>query len=252
MNWSQWVSCLLSCAVAVAASALPACKRGPAWQVLGDSTRAKASESLPERSAFFDGERVSLRGARGETLGITVRSADGRARRVRLELPSNVAGVAGFEVRTLEVKEPSTDMYGKSLGKGRYPDVLVPRSGALAATEHVYFDVAVRHDAVPGSYAGTLWVDERQLDVDLKVSTAEIELERDPAVWVFYLPREVARVHGLADGDSAELVAKEAEYHQLFRAHGAFLAADLAPDWVTKVVSTSCSAPGHTRTASPQ
>ena len=39
----------------------------------------------------------------------------------------------------------------------------------------------------------------------------------------------MARVHHLTDGDSPELLDKERQYAELFRAHGAFLASDLAP-----------------------
>jgi hypothetical protein len=54
-------------------------------------------------------------------------------------------------------------------------------------------------------------------------------LKPRPLVWVFYAPREIARAHGLPDGDSSELVDKEEEYDALFRAHGAYLASDLPP-----------------------
>jgi len=58
---------------------------------------------------------------------------------------------------------------------------------------------------------------------------ARIEPEREPLVWAFYLPREIARVHGLPDGDGPELIAHERSYHDLFRAHGVLLASDLPP-----------------------
>jgi hypothetical protein len=213
-----------------AALALTGCKRAPAWQVLGDSTRPKAREAAPERSAVFDGQRVRLRGARGETLGLSLRSGDGQRRRARLELPSAVAQVSSFAVRSLDVKEPSTSMYGESRGRGRYPDVLVPSGGAVVANEQTFFDVALEPDAEPGSYSGTLWVDARPVPVELRISSASIDLEPEPLVWVFYLPRELARTQGLADDDSPAQLAEEAKYVALFRAHGALLAADLSPE----------------------
>ena len=63
----------------------------------------------------------------------------------------------------------------------------------------------------------------------LDVAEASLSLESDPLVWVFYLPKEIARVHGLPDGESPELIEKEREYHELFRKHGAFLATNLLP-----------------------
>lgn len=224
MSWSRSVSCLLSAALGVAA-----CQRTPAWQVLGESTRLEAGRASPRRSALFDGERVHLRGARGETLSLVVRSADGHARRARLELPVDAAGVQGFVAQNLAVREPSTDMYGPSSGAGRYPDVLVPQLEPPQA-EQAFFDVAIRPEAEPGRYAGTLSVDAERVPVELVISPAVIDLRREPLVWVFFLPRELARVHGLADDDSPAELAQESQYYELFRAHGALLAADLGPE----------------------
>jgi hypothetical protein len=124
--------------------ACAACEAGPAVQVLGESTRLEESRPSPRESAIFDGRRVELEGARGETLGVEVRVHDrGRARTVRLTLPANAAVVEGFEVRSLEVSEPSSSMYGPSLGRGRYPDVLVPLSSSARVNGLAYFDVAI-------------------------------------------------------------------------------------------------------------
>jgi len=107
--------------------------------------------------------------------------------------------------------------------------VLTPKSGDVEATDLAYFDVAVGRDTAPNRYQGMLSVNDERFPVELEVSSARIEIERDPLVWVFYLPREIARAHGLPDGDQPELIEREAEYHRLFREHGTFLAADLAP-----------------------
>ncbi len=223
MSWSPWVSCLaISCAVA-------ACRRAPTVQVLGDSTRLERSEASPQASPIFDGNVVELRGARGETLGFQVRVRDGRPRRVHLELPAEAALVSAFEVRSLDVKEPSTDMYGPSQGAGTYPDVLVPVTGPLRIRELGYFDVAIARSTRPGRYQGQLTIDERKIPVGLEVGSPRIEVGRDPLVWVFYLPVEIARAHRLAEVDGPELLERESSYHELFRRHGALLAADLPP-----------------------
>jgi hypothetical protein len=121
-------------------------------------------------------------------------------------------------------------MYGESNGRGSYPDVLVPAPDGSVRTDGLaYFDVAIAKTVPPGRVTGTLFVEERAVPVVLEVRRAVIELEREPLVWVFYLPKEIARVHGLADSDDPELVAREAEYHELFRRHGAFLATALGP-----------------------
>jgi hypothetical protein len=212
------------------AFATAACRKEPPVQVLGDSTRLSADESSPRESAIFDGKVVNLLGARGETLGLSVRVRDGRERRVVLELPDDVASVTAFDVRALEVKEPSTGMYGPSRGAGRYPDVLVPNPArALRVGELGFFDVEIRRAARPGRYEGRLTLDERRIPVVLDVADASIDVGEDLLVWVFYLPKEIARVHSMADGESPELIDKEREYHALFRRHGAYLAATLPP-----------------------
>lgn len=224
MSWSRSASFWLSCSLTALG-----CRQGPDLQVLGESTRLSRAEQSPTESAIFDGKQVSLRGARGETLGVQLRFAGRRERAVRLELPADAAQVASFGVRSITVEEPSTTMYGRSLGTGQYPDVLEPTPGAVKTRELAYFDVAIPPQTSPGHYEGRLLVDAQVFPVKLSVSTARIDLSRDPFVWVFYLPKEIARVHGLADDDGPALLEREDEYHRMFRAHGAFLAADLPP-----------------------
>lgn len=224
MSWSRSASFWLSAGLGLAA-----CRQQPDLQVLGESTRLARGTRAPANSAVFDGKRVTLRGARGETLGVQLRLAGSQKRRARLELPSAAAAVTSFAVRSLEVERPSTAMYGPSRGAGVYPDVLTPTSNVVESADLAYFDVAIPHGASPGHYEGKLLVDAQAVPVSLDVSPARIDLARDPFVWVFYLPKEIARVHGLRDDDSPALLAREAEYHRLFREHGAFLAADLPP-----------------------
>ncbi len=228
MSFAPWVSFSATASALVVAAQ---CHAGPELQVLGETTRLPRDAPSPSRSAIFDGNVVTLRGARGETLGVQVRMNDEVVRRVRLELFSRPVSVSAFEVRSLEVKEPSTGMYGRSLGRGAYPDILVPAvSGTVRAERLAYFDVEIPPTAAPGRVAGRLDVGERKIPVVLDISTAVIEPERDPLVWVFYLPKEIARVHGLPDSDAPELIEIESAYQDLFRRHGAYLAAALVPE----------------------
>jgi hypothetical protein len=226
MSWSRSASFWLSCAGAVAALG---CQQEPDLSVVGETTRLMRADRAPATSPLFDGKVLRLRGARGETLGVQLRLGAEREQRIRLELPPEAASVSAFAVRSLEVKEPSTDMYGPSRGPGVYPDVLDPVAGEVRSRDLAYFDVAIPQTAAPGEYSGRLLVDGRAVTVSLSVSRARIDLSKDPFVWVFYLPKEIARAHGLLDDDGPALLAREAEYHELFRAHGAFLAADLLP-----------------------
>ena len=224
MSWSRSASYWLS-----GLTVLAGCQAEPSVQVFGESTRLPRAQASPARSALFDGQRMRLRAARGEAVGVQLRISDGRRREVRLRLPDAAASVLPFQVRSLEVTEPSTSLYGRSTGAGVYPDVLVPVVGAVSTSDLAYFDVTVPPAAEPGKYEGSLLLDGSSVPVTLEVTGARIELGREPLVWVFYLPREIALAHGLPDGESAELLEREAEYHQLFREHGALLAADLPP-----------------------
>jgi hypothetical protein len=197
--------------------------------VHGESVRAKRGEPAANDSSVFDGRRVDLRGVRGETLGLGVR-VPAKARLVRLRLPDSAASVDGFAVQSIDVREPSSSMYGESRGRGSYPDILVPARDGVRTNEQAYFDIAIRRTAAPGRYSGTLEVDARAIDVTLVVDRESIDLEKQPLVWVFYLPKEVARAHRLPEDDGPALLDIESQYHALFRAHGALLAADLRPD----------------------
>ena len=74
--------------------------------------------------------------------------------------------------------------------------------GAFQEATLAYFDVEIPRTAVPGRVTGRLEIGERKIPVTLDISTAVIEPDRDPLVWVFYLPKEIARVHGLEDSDA--------------------------------------------------
>lgn len=240
MSWSRWVSCFapdprrgpraLATLLVVLGGSTLSCTSEPSLQVVGESVKLKQGEALPRHSALFDGRRMTLRGARGETLGVQVLLDASRPEPVRLDLPSQAARVEGFRVDHLNVKEPSTEMYGESRGPGRYPDVLTPAELPVVSQEQVYFDVAIELAAPPGEYLGVLSVGDRTYPVELTVDHVRLELQNDPLVWVFYLPKEIARVHGLPDDDGPSELALETEYHELFRRHGAYLAADLGPD----------------------
>ena len=224
MHWSLWVSCSMASALTMAGSA--ASVPPPGIAVLPGEARAESVRT--SESSLFDGARVSLRGARGETLAVQVRSPGGLSPSARLVLPGDVATVSAFSVRALRVRSPSTDLYGPSAGPGVYPDVLTPEAGDVHAPL-AYFDVAIRSGTVPGKYEGELVVGAHRYPVSLTVTHASIDVTRAPLVWVFYLPKEIARVHGLDDDDGAGELAKEREYVELFRAHGALLASDLPP-----------------------
>jgi len=223
MSWLRSVSCL------AASLASLSCRRTPELQITGEAIRS-LGEASEETSPVFDGNAVHLRGARGETLGLQVHMAAGAHRAAALHLPPSAATVTGFAVGSLEVREPSTDLYGPSLGRGSYPDILFPEAeGTVPSAGLAYFDVAIPSTARPGVYGGEMTLNDRRVPVTLEVSRARIDLDHEPLVWAFYLPKEIARVHGIADDDSPASVAVERTYYDLFRSHGVMLAADLPP-----------------------
>ena len=201
------------------ALSLAACKPRVEFAIVGDTTKLRRDEKLPATSAIFDGKVVRLRGARGETLGLQVLHA------ASAELRVDGARVDAFAIHYLDVREPSTAMYGPSRGKGAWPDPLEP-TGARVAGD-AFFDVAIAADTTPGLHRGALTVGARTIPVELTVEPLTIDLQ--PFVWIWYQPAEIARAYRVADED-AKVLPIERKYQALARAHGAYFASDLPPD----------------------
>jgi hypothetical protein len=219
----------------------PGCERhdGPALQIVGESTRLRTGDPAPATSPWFDGTRVSLVAARGEVLGLQVLHRGGgpvalnlRPRAVRAT-GSGAAGAAagsatadgaaavrvrGFAVELLEVRRPSTAMYGGSHGAGWYPEGLSP--AAVPATDPAYFEIEVARDAVPGLVEGELTVGGRTLPVSLAI--APVTLPPLPLrVWAYEDPWE-----SRWDGSSETACAA------MFRDYGILLFPDVhIEDW---------------------
>ena len=159
---------------AVIGAMLGACGRagasdpGAAMTILGESTRYRVGDPLPRVTPWFDGTRVSLVAARGETLGLQVIRAHDRASNAHLVasdsgqlaqslasenaqmvasdndhlVASNVrVSIPGIDVRVFDVElfdvtRPSTELYGGSRGRGRYADGLVPRTVSKATASN--------------------------------------------------------------------------------------------------------------------
>jgi hypothetical protein len=197
----------------------------PFFQVVGETTKVKRGEAPPRTSPFFDGKTVRLRGVRGETLGVQVVLY--RLGETKVSLLMDGIAVVPHEVGYLEVREPSSSLYGPSSGKGAYPDILTPvRGPSVKSADAVYFDLEIPRAAEPGTRTGSLVVGGRRFPLELAIEPAAIDLAHAPLVWVWYKSSELASAHQLADGDSAEQIALERRYMELFRRHGALLATD--------------------------
>ena len=197
----------------------------PFFQVLGECSKIKRGEVPPRTSPFFDGKRVSLRGVRGEKLGVQVVLY--RMGETKVSLFIDGITVVPHEVGYLDVAEPSSGLYGPSSGTGAYPDILTPvRGRSVKSADAVYFDVEVPREAAPGRQIGSLLVGRRQIPVELTVEPQEIAIDRAPLVWIWFKSSELAGAHRMADGDGAEQIALERRYMDLARRHGALLATD--------------------------
>lgn len=194
----------------VIASLVAACHRAPAPTVVGETTKLRRGERGPSLPA-----RLRLRAARGEVLGL--QALGGK----EASLTIDGARVDAFAVHYLDVREPSTAMYGPSRGRGAYPDPLEPVAQPVRGD--AFFDVA--GDAA-GVHRGTLTVDGRSIPIELTVEPLTLTLQ--PFVWIWYQPGEIARAYGVAD-DDAHVLPIERKYEALARAHGAYFASDLPP-----------------------
>jgi hypothetical protein len=203
------------CAVVTCALEV-ACRRadppgGPELQVLGESARLRIGDALPLSSPYFDGARVALLAARGETLGVQVWHPGGEP--VRLSIPGET--VVAYAVDPYRVVRPSSDLYGGSQGAGMYPDGL--REDPAPTSDPAYFEITTVSSA-----SGELVVGERHIPIDLAVTT--VELPPLPlSVWAYYDARELG-------GTNQRPSAGERACIELFRAHGVLLSPDLPQD----------------------
>ncbi len=198
---------------------------GPDLQIVGESTRLRLEDPVPQTSPWFDGTRVTLVAARGETLGLQILHRAAGA--TTLAIPGTT--VTGYAVEAFPVKRPSTSLFGGSHGAGTYADGLT--ASPTPATNPAYFEVAVPVDAAVGERAGELVVAGRRVPVTLTVADAVLPpLPR--SVWAYEDPRELVWANGGA-GDPPRAVPSSAERAciDLFRAHGVLLSPDLQLAW---------------------
>jgi hypothetical protein len=200
----------------------------PDLTVVGESTRLRLEAPRPARTAWFDGERVSLVAARGETVGIQVVLRT--AQPATLTLPTAGVRVRAFDVDSFVVRHPSTAMYGGSQGAGTYPDALRPATGAVS-TNPAYFEITVAAEVPPGTYRGELVVGARRVPVQLEVSPVTLQ-PLGVGVWAYGDPRELVWANDPSgDPPRAEPSATELACIETFRAHGVLLSPDIHPEW---------------------
>jgi hypothetical protein len=197
--------------VAMCAAATIGCKHpdpGPSLQVLGESSRVRSEDPLPRESPYFDGTRVTLVAAKGETLGLTVWHRD------TATVSMTIAGarVDGYATVAARVVRPSTGLYGGSHGAGMYPDGLV--AGAAPASDPAYFEIHAEQ-----SGEGKLVVGAREIPVSLTV--APVTLPALPLrVWAYYQAEMLGGTNDAPSDAERACIA-------MFREHGVLLSPDL-------------------------
>jgi hypothetical protein len=197
--------------VAMCAAATIGCKHpdpGPPLQILGESSRLRSDDPLPATSPFFDGTRVTLVAAKGETLGLTVWHRDTAAVTLALPHADSYATVA------YRVARPSTALYGGSHGKGVYPDGLVP--AAAPTSNPAYFEIHADQSA-----EGKLVVGGREIPVSLTVAPVTLP-PLEPFVWAYYQAEMLGGTNDAPSDAERACIA-------MFREHGVLLSPDLPP-----------------------
>ncbi len=177
----------------------------------------RSGDAVPATSPWFDGERVRIVAAKGETIGLQIlHRAPGP-----VVLSVSGATITGFAVEPAHVTRPSTAMYGGSRGAGDYPDHLV--AAAQPASDPAYFELVAT-----ASGTGALSVGGRTVPVELTV--VDVQLPPLPrSVWAYEDPRELVWA-GRVAGDGWAPSRAEQQCIALFARHGVLLSPDLRPE----------------------
>src|SRR4051812_45365020 len=200
--------------VFVTCAVLPACKHpdpGPDLQVVGESLRLRSGDPVPKTSPFFDGKRVTLVAARGETLGIQVLHRGGGP--VTLALPG--AKIAAYNVLPVKVLHASTEMYGGGRGPGEYPDELT--SANPPTSDPAYFTIAADQSGGGGLGVGTGPIPGGPEGVPVTMPPLPLD------VWAYYDPRQLGGALDAPNDAERACIA-------MFGEHGVLLSPDLPPE----------------------
>jgi hypothetical protein len=195
---------LATCAVALA------CKQAdpqPTFVIAGDVS--------------FDGVRMTLVAARGETVGVRVEHAAGEPATLAFAR-SNGVRVDAFAVERYVVRRASTDLYGGG-NRGSYPDGLV--AATTPTTGDVWFEIVIARDAAPGPRTGELAIGDRRVPVVLTIARVTLP-QLAPTVWAYEDPRELGWA-GLGESSADAPSAAERACVAMFRARGVLLAPEV-------------------------
>jgi hypothetical protein len=194
--------------------------------IVGESTRLRTTDPIPNSSAFFDGTGVKLTLARGETIGLQVLYRG--EREVLVDLASADLEIRRSVVEPVIVTRPTTAMWGPSRGRGEYPDRLrrLAPDDRTPTAGPVLIELAVARVAPPGLVRGTITVGGREISLEVTIAPVRLPpLGARPRVWAYYDTREVAAVVGAGDARAAEVACAA-----MLREHGVMATPELTLD----------------------
>jgi len=192
----------------------------------------------PAETYVWDGDRISLKAARGEWAPFQVVINSDQPRVVSFEIydlggpRGNVAAanISVYREVYLPVNWPSVDPatnFTVGLGRGRWPDPLVPVIGhadVVAGENTVFwFDLFVPPDTLPGKYDGKItfrWSGgDYSLPLELAVWDFELSRDRSPPFVAAVNADEVCRLYGVkADAEEGRAVVDA--YYAIVKEHG--------------------------------
>lgn len=231
----------LRCRLIFASIFFAACASARAEVIIwaeGSIAKVPADAPRPAETYVWDGERISLKAARGEWSPFQVVINSDQPRVVSFEIydlggPRGKVAAANVSVYRevyLPVNWPSADAatnFTVGLGRGRWPDPLVPVIGhadVVAGENTVFwFDLFVPPDTLPGKYDGKITIRWSGGDYSLPLELAvwDFELSRDgpPPFVAAVNAAEVCRLYGVkADADEGRAILSE--YDAIVKEHG--------------------------------
>lgn len=226
-------------------------KKNPALKMLlwaiDDSVKIKPSDLIQEKNYIWDSatKTVSICGARNEYVAFQlVINAEGQnisgVGIGKTDLAGtgqtiiNKANIQLFREHYLKVTEPSTSMYGNvSLGKGEYPDPLVPleapKGGAPffiseGRNQPIWVDIYIPDEAKGGLYQGQLIVKTeelpaQQINIQLEVWDFSLPNETHLKSFFYYGSEQIRQAHKLDSKDLSGYLDLELKYQRMAHQH---------------------------------
>ncbi len=205
--------------------------------------------NLLEKNWIYDGKNVSLKSARGEYISfqiiITNNNPDSTLKGIKIEIPSFKNATNEFKIKpelflewSVNVKTPSTGYPKASLGKGWYPDALIPfkyiQDDTLKAKGRLVYPLWLPdfNNRIDNQRSLLIWVDQYipfayedakpgtySTNVSVIIGKQTQKIPVDLTVWNFAIPNENRLKASLQHEGFLSSMNKdrELEIYQLFK-----------------------------------